>query len=157
MKEVTVLTNNMQVQSSCHPHLTQLSDPAPPSHPLANTFKQVSPDHPQLAISTNEEKRTHNEENFDEKTQRKLATKAVLTFQRKIQPDKSNKIRTDNHNPSFIAAETDDNLVTKTQSHSLIARKPFLETNNNNYQSKENVEHVEPSIHPDLLEKKKTL
>ena len=106
-----------------------------------------------MAISTNEEKKTPNEESFNEKTQRKLAIKAVLTFQRKIQPDKSNKVRTDNHNPSFIAAETDDNLVTKNQSHSLIARKPFLETNNNNYQSQEYVEHVEPSIHPDLLEK----
>merc|ERR1712215_11118 len=39
---------------SSHLHLAELGDPAPPSHPLANSFKHLSPDHSQLAISTNE-------------------------------------------------------------------------------------------------------
>ena len=53
--------------------------------------------------------------------------------------DKLNKIYLDKYNSISIAVETEDNLmndhkaanvVIKTQSHSLIARKPFLETNN---------------------------
>ena len=107
---------------SSHLHLAELGDPAPPSHPLATPFKHASPDHSQSAISTNEEKKTSNEESFDEQAQRKLATKAVLTYQRKIKPDKSNKIRTDNYNLRFIAAETDDNLMNDHKAANVVSK-----------------------------------